>query len=77
MGSENDRIRVAVLREELRQERAARARAEAEVHALRDELDRTRAFLEALPEFGCTLETTVAVQELLMSSPNLAGKPRG
>lgn len=74
MGNENDRIRARVLREELQREREARVRAEAEVRALRDELDRTRAFLEALPEFGCTLETTVAVQEFLLTVPNLAGK---
>lgn len=77
VGSDNERLRLMALREELRKEREARAAAEQEVASLRAELSRVREFLEALPALGCSLGATTAAQELLMGAPHLAEKPRG
>lgn len=74
MGTENDRIRLRCLRDELKKERARRILAERTVADLLNEVARAREFLESLPEFGCSIETTVAVQEFLLDAPHIAGK---
>jgi hypothetical protein len=67
------RAEIARLNAVLKLERARRQLAEQAVRSLQEEIDKTRDFLDSLPEFGCTMDTTVAVIEFLLETPNVAG----